>query len=60
MPPHASPMPAPGADGQGMLLMELMQGDLGSQMHAEAPGGRGRMYSWYNRGRRVALEVAVG
>lgn len=39
--------------------MELMPGgDLFSRLQAEMPGGRGRMFAWQNKGRRVALSVA--
>lgn len=35
-------------------------GTLHSKMHAEAPGGAGRLFAFHNRGRRVALQVASG
>lgn len=35
-------------------------GDLHDALQTQLPDGRGRLYGWYNRGRRVALQVAVG
>jgi hypothetical protein len=42
--------------------MELMGGrDLGHVLPMPARGGRGgRLFGWYNRGQRVALQVASG
>jgi serine/threonine protein kinase len=47
-------------EGRGLLLMELMAGDLGGTMQLQAPGGRGRLYGWYNRGHRTAVQIASG
>ncbi len=46
------------AGNQGLLVMELMRrGDLSSLMSAQMPDKSGRLLGWYNRGRRIALQV---
>jgi hypothetical protein len=40
---------APHADDEGLLLMELMEGDLGSKIEQQLPGGKGRLLAWHNR-----------
>jgi hypothetical protein len=37
------------AEHEGLLLMELMEGDLASKMRELLPGGQGRLLAWHNR-----------
>lgn len=46
---------------RGILAMELMRrGDLSNLLTAPMPIHGGRLLSWYNRGRSVAVQVACG
>ncbi len=45
-------------EGRGMLLMELMAGNLSCVLRADEESGGPRRYGWYNRGRNVALQIA--
>jgi serine/threonine protein kinase len=41
--------------------MEYMGGgDLHEALRISGPDGSGRLFGWYKKGRRIALQVAVG
>ncbi|KAL4436791.1 hypothetical protein ABPG75_003930 [Micractinium tetrahymenae] len=48
-------------DKRGILLMEFCSGrDLDAAMHACSRTTGARLFDWYNRGRKVAIEIASG
>ncbi|GAB4816844.1 hypothetical protein N2152v2_003890 [Parachlorella kessleri] len=48
-------------EGRGILLMELMEGrDLHSVLGVRNKTNKQRTFSWYNRGKRVLVDVAMG
>lgn len=58
--PHVVAFFGVSLDGpRGIILQECCEGrDLHSALQLQATGGSGRVFGWYRRGRRVALDVA--
>lgn len=49
------------AENRGIILMELMEGrDLYTLLGVRNKNSMERSFSWYNRGRRIALDVSLG
>ncbi|KAL4432604.1 hypothetical protein ABPG77_000541 [Micractinium sp. CCAP 211/92] len=49
------------SERRGILLMEFCSGrDLDAAMHTCSRASGTRLFNWYNRGRKVAIEIASG
>jgi serine/threonine protein kinase len=49
------------SEGQGFLLMELMEGgSLHTHLNIRSKSTEQRVLAWHNRGKHVALDIAAG